>query len=97
MAEVCGASTRGFESRRSPLLVRYKKTPIIDQGLFVCLPNLRRSVKANLSPDQLQTHAAVKLSAAINIGIESKIPDDPFAASQILLLSYQSINLQCIF
>jgi toxin YhaV len=39
-----------------------------------------QTLKANLNPDDYQTHATVKLFAAITIGIESKIPSDPFAS-----------------
>jgi toxin YhaV len=37
-------------------------------------------LQTNLSPDDYKTHAAVKLLTAIAIGIEEKIPSDPFAA-----------------
>lgn len=39
-----------------------------------------QTLKANLEPDDYKTHATVKLFAAITVGIESKIPSDPFAA-----------------
>jgi toxin YhaV len=39
-----------------------------------------QTLKTNLNPDDYQTHSTVKLFAAIAIGIESKIPSDPFAA-----------------
>lgn len=38
------------------------------------------TLKANLSTEEFKTHITVKLFAAITIGIESKIPNDPFAA-----------------
>ncbi len=37
-------------------------------------------LKQRLSDDEFKTHATVKLFAAITIGIESKIPADPFAS-----------------
>jgi toxin YhaV len=37
-------------------------------------------LKTNLNPNDYKTHATVKLLTAIAIGIESKIPSDPFAA-----------------
>ncbi len=37
-------------------------------------------LKTNLNPDDYKTHTTVKLFAAIAIGIEEKIPSDPFAA-----------------
>jgi toxin YhaV len=39
-----------------------------------------KSLKSTLSPEEFKTHPIVKLFAAINIGIESKIPSDPFAS-----------------
>ena len=39
-----------------------------------------QTLKATLEPDDYKTHATVKLFAAITVGIESKIPSDPFAA-----------------
>ncbi len=39
-----------------------------------------QTLKANLEPDDYQTHPSAKLFAAITIGIESKIPNDPFAS-----------------
>jgi toxin YhaV len=39
-----------------------------------------QTLKANLNPDDYKTHATVKLFAAITIGIESKIPSEPFAS-----------------
>jgi toxin YhaV len=36
-------------------------------------------LKQRLSNDEFKTHATVKLFAAVTIGIESKIPADPFA------------------
>jgi toxin YhaV len=42
--------------------------------------NRGRSLKATLSPTEFKTHPTVKLFAAINIGIESKIPSDPFSS-----------------
>jgi toxin YhaV len=39
-----------------------------------------QTLKENLKPEDYQTHPSVKLFAAITIGIESKIPSDPFAS-----------------
>jgi toxin YhaV len=39
-----------------------------------------QALKTNLSPDDYKTHATVKLFMAVTIGIESKIPSDPFAS-----------------
>jgi toxin YhaV len=39
-----------------------------------------QTLKNNLNPDDYKTHATVKLFTAIAIGIEEKIPSDPFAA-----------------
>jgi toxin YhaV len=39
-----------------------------------------QTLKANLKPEDYQTHPSVKLFAAMTIGIESKIPNDPFAS-----------------
>jgi toxin YhaV len=38
-----------------------------------------KTLKANLNPEEYQEHATVKLFAAMAIGIEEKIPSDPFA------------------
>ncbi len=39
-----------------------------------------QTLRANLKPEDYQTHPSVKLFAAITIGIEEKIPSDPFAS-----------------
>lgn len=43
-----------------------------------------QTLKTNLNSDDYQTHATVKLFAAIVIGIEEKIPSDPFASHFVL-------------
>jgi toxin YhaV len=39
-----------------------------------------QKLQATLEPDDYKTHPTVKLLAAMTIGIEEKIPSDPFAA-----------------
>ena len=39
-----------------------------------------QTLNASLKPDDYKIHPTVKLFAAMTIGIESKIPSDPFAA-----------------
>jgi toxin YhaV len=43
-----------------------------------------QTLKTNLDPDDYRIHPTVKLFAAITIGIEEKIPRDPFAAHFVL-------------
>lgn len=51
-----------------------------------------QTLKANLEPDDYKTHTTVKLFAAITIGIESKIPSDPFAAHFALASTLKSYS-----
>jgi toxin YhaV len=49
-------------------------------------------LKTNLNPDDYKTHPTIKLFTAITIGIEEKIPRDPFASHFLLTGALKRYN-----